>query len=901
MKFFYLVSFFLLANLLLSCQSTEHHPKTQSDSALDLNAKVTSSRDVNFITQDEARQRAALLSQVHYQLQTDLTKGDTNFSGHMIIEFLLSDNSSDLKVDLTDAKISKLMINKNIVSDFTQGKRFVLLPKQFLVKGSNQVVFHYEALYSHSGEGLHRFIDPEDKGSYLYTQFEAFDANRFMPCFDQPDLKAKMQLSVLVPRNWKVISNTIETEKHRISKHIEKWIFPDTALMSTYLFALHAGEYTMWQSNFEKVPLRLFARRSLAKFVVPADWFRITKQGLKFYKEYFGLEYPFGKYDQVIVPEFNAGAMENVAAVTFSERMVARGIETRNQKASTAETILHEMAHMWFGDLVTMKWWNDLWLNESFADFMENLAAVGATEYTDAGMDVFSGEKQWAYHDDQLVTTHPIEANVKNTDESFTNFDGITYGKGAAVFKQLSYTIGAETFQKGVQNYFKKYAYKNTELADFMGELGLAAGQDLHSWSRTWLQDAGLDTLGYQLKCDAHKVTSLKLEIENSDFSKQSRTHAFEIAFLNSVDSKMKVTKSFRILIPNKKLEVQEAIGADCPALLYPNYGDHAYLKFKLDAETLANLKTSFSRLEDPMMRLMFSSAMWQMVRDQKLKIGEYSEMVLEAITSETNDKVLRQLVASISGGRHADDNSIYFFMPTETEAQIAARTQFVARVETAYFKKLKEAPANSDLQKFWMDSLIHATETPAGLTQLSEIFETKQKFAGLEIDQDRRWSILQQMCKFNHPEIKGLVASEEKRDTSSRAKESSLACTASIPTLDNKKSWYAQVKAEKTDYSLGQIDQIARNIFPYQQRDLLKAFADDYFEFIKGSFARDQEYLSTVSRVLVPAMCNEKSANRIRQFVAANAKMPPVLIKALKVAGQEDERCAMVHAYNSP
>ncbi len=881
--------------LAVSCQSTDHQPETKTDSRTELQKSL----DVNFVTQEEAVQRSARVSQVHYQLKADLTGNDKNFSGKMLLSFQLSDANSDLKVDLSDAKISDLNVNGTQVSDFVQGKRFFLLPQKSLKIGDNQVSITYEGTYSHSGEGLHRFVDPVDQRAYLYTQFEAFDANRFMPCFDQPDLKAKLQLTVLAPLQWTVVSNTLETTKHKTSNASQEWVFPDTATISTYLFALHAGEYKIWKSSFGKIPLRLFARQSLAKYVTPEDWFRVTRQGLGFYQGYFAFAYPFVKYDQLIVPEFNAGAMENVAAVTFSERMIRRGKETRDFKSGTAETILHEMAHMWFGDLVTMKWWNDLWLNESFADFMEDLAATNATEFTDASMDVFAGSKQWAYREDQLITTHPIAANVKNTDESFTNFDGITYGKGAATFKQLSYSMGADVFKKGVQNYFKKYAYKNTQLTDFVGELAAASHQDLTDWTQSWLRDAGVDTLKVKMTCDAQKISSLNLEIINSGYSKLTRSHAFELAFLYEKKSQVKVTQTLRVLMNQKSMDVKEAVGLACPQLAYPNYHDNDYMKLQLDEITLANLKTSYAKLEDPFMRLMFASAIWQMVRDQSLKLADYNEIILGHIVKETNLKVLKLLFGTIAGGRRIED-STYLFMPSETPVQQEARTKFVARVEELFMSGLKEAPAGSDLQMAWFDALITATETPSGLTQLFLVFDGSEEIPGLKVDQDRRWSVLQQMCKFNVSNVTALVAEEEKKDISSRAKESSLACIASIPTLDNKKSWYAQVKSEKTEYSLEQIGQIAKSIFPYQQRDLQKAFVDDYFDFLAHSFDRDQEYLSTVSHGLVPAMCDVQSATRIQQFASSSPKMPAVLVKNLKMIGQDDERCAKIHAFNS-
>ncbi len=889
----------LLSSLVLmsftACQSTAHHPKVQADSAATMAAQ---NLEVRFLTQEEAQARAKRLSQIHYQLNVDLTGDKKNFKGDMLITFELSDISSDLKLDSTDSEITKIRINGQDVTKWIQAKRSILLPQSLLKQGYNEVAIQYVEVYSHSGEGLHRFEDPEDKKEYLYTQFEDFDANRFMPCFDQPDLKAKLQLTVLAPAKWQVITANYESSKHKISKQIQKWIFPDTPLISTYLYSLHAGDFKVWKSNFGKIPLRLFVRQSLAKYVTAEDWFKITREGLGFYQDYFAIDYPFFKYDQLVLPEFNAGAMENVAAVTFSERMIFRGKQTRDERSNTAETILHEMAHMWFGDLVTMKWWNDLWLNESFADFMENLATQGATEFKDADLDAFFGEKQWAYQEDQLITTHPIEASVKNTDEAFLNFDGITYGKGSAVFKQLKYKIGADTFREGVRQYFKKYSYKNTDLADFMAELSAASRQDLGQWSKGWLQDSGVDTLKFQIKCEAQKVKSLDLEILNPDTAKQNRVHAFEIAFLTEQGSRMKVSQNFRVVMNQKKMSVADAIGQECPKMVYPNYHDNDYIKFQLDGVTIANLRISFSKVEDPFLRLMFSTTLWQMVRDRQFKIGDYSEIALKATTTETDSKVLKQLVFSISGGKHYDDSCVYFFMPNDTPDERLARQKFVALVENTYYENFKKSKLGSDEQMTWFESLTHATETPTGLNRLAQSLDSKS-VSGPKVDQDRRWLIVQQLCKFKDPRAPDILASEEKLDTSNRAKDSYLACMASLPNLENKKFWYEKVKAEKSDYSLEQIGQIARNLFPYQQRDLKQTFADDYFNFISNSFNRDQEYLSAIAKELAPAMCNEKSASRIKAFVAVSPQMPAVLVKQLKVLAQEDGRCAKVQAYN--
>ena len=885
----------LVIMLICSCQSTQHLPNTSQ--AVSTSASLDSKLGVRFLTEEEAVARAIRVSEIRYQLKVDLTGDSKNFKGDMHITFRLSDAASDLKLDSTESKIMNLMINGQEVKTFTTQNRAVLLPQKFLKKGMNEVSIAYLGVYSHSGEGLHRFTDPVDNREYLYTQFEDFDANRFMPCFDQPDLKAKLQLEVLAPLKWQVITATLETKQIENATGARLWSFPETQLISTYLFSLHAGEFKVWSSKFGKIPLRLFARQSLAKFVQPNEWFKTTKQGLKFYQNYFAIDYPFAKYDQLIVPEFNAGAMENVGAVTFSERMIYRGKQTRNQRSDSVETILHEMAHMWFGDLVTMKWWNDLWLNESFADFMESQATREATEFKDAELDAFSGERQWAYHDDELVTTHPIEAKVRNTDEAFLNFDGITYGKGAAVFKQLQYTIGAETFRQGVRNYFQKYSYKNTELKDFIGELAGASHQDLMSWSKGWLQDSGVDTLKVQIKCEAQKIQSLNLEIQKSSTSNQNRSHAFEIALLSG-EQAMKVTDTLRVVMNGSNLEVKDAVGKNCPKLIYPNYRNNDYIKFELDPITLKNISSSFRKVEDPFLRLMFVTTLWQMVRDQKLKLAEYSDLALAAVAVEKERHVRAQLIRSISGGRHADEDCLYFYMPDEAGSDRELRKNFVERVEKTYAHNLQQSASGSDDQTIWLDALIHSTESQAGLANLKEIL-SKNKITGLSVDQDRRWAIVQRFCEFGDPGALKMLENEEKLDASNRAKDSRLACMASLPNSDDKKNWYSQVKAEKSEYSLEQIKAVSSHIFPYQQRELQKPFADDFFKFMSQSFSRDQEYLVAVTGELAPRMCSRTSADRLQAFVSSNPAMPAVLLKTLKVAGQEDERCAKVRAFN--
>ncbi len=467
----------------------------------------------SLLTEFEAKERASRVSDVAYTLFFDLNADKETYSGRATTQFHYrpSTDAFQLTIDFETGTVKTLLVNGTKVETPTYNGFFVTLPTSYLKPGTNSVEIEFEKPFSKSGDGFYRFKDPEDGRVYTFTDFEPFNANKLFPCFDQPDLKATYTMEVLAPNDWTVITavreNKTKSEQGRV-----RWFFPTTLPFSTYIFSLHAGPYHVWKSTAKTqagtIPLRLFARKTLAKYIDAQNWFKISTQGFQFFNAYFDTFYPFKKYDQVIVPDFNAGAMENVGAVTFSERFVFRGEPTRAQLLDRADVILHEMAHMWFGDLVTMKWWNDLWLNESFATFMAALASAEATEFKEAWQVFYEDTKTWAYWEDGLVTTHPIEVPVLSTDQAFANFDGITYGKGASVLKQVHFLIGAERFKAGVRDYFKKFAYKNAERKDFVSSLEQASGSNvLANWTGEWLQTKSFNVLEAEFKCDGGKIT----------------------------------------------------------------------------------------------------------------------------------------------------------------------------------------------------------------------------------------------------------------------------------------------------------------------------------------------------------------------------------------------------------
>ncbi|MDQ2988624.1 MAG: aminopeptidase N, partial [Pseudomonadota bacterium] len=520
-----------------------------------------------YLTQADAAARSARIANVDYVLDFALT-GKETFSGTSTITFDLSDTTDPLTIDLDKATIGKLLVNgKAIAPQYNQF--FITVQPQDLVKGRNTVVVSYQRLHSTNGEGLHRMVDPVDGRVYTYSQFEPAAAHQMFALFDQPDLKATYQLTVTAPADWQVVSMMRESGV-QADPAGKRWTFPQSKKLSAYNFSLHAGPYKVWEDGSGKYPMRLFARQSVASQVSPADWFKYTKQGLVFFEQYFGVPYQFEKYDQLLVPDFLYGAMENAGAVTFAEKgFLFKAEMSDSQRARLASVIMHEMAHQWFGDLVTMKWWNGIWLNESFASFMGTMATAEATEFKNAWQDFYADHKQNAYAADQSLSTHPIEVPVPSTANAFDNADAITYYKGASTLMQLRHLLGADVFRKGVHNYLVKYAYKNAQLDDFIGSLGEAAGRDLGPWTQQWLYNAGVNTVAAKYSCANGKINSFIVQQSAPGAELRTlREQRVQVATFKLVGGKLALAKNVAITYAGATTKVPTLAGSACPDLV---------------------------------------------------------------------------------------------------------------------------------------------------------------------------------------------------------------------------------------------------------------------------------------------------------------------------------------------
>jgi aminopeptidase N len=853
--------------------------------------------EIKGLTRAEALSRSAMVARADYDLALRIDGTESELSGVVNIDLDIRHVAHALTIDFAGGSVDEVVVNGRALAPQYNGL-FLTIPASRLRVGRTQVWLRYRHPYSTSGVGLHRFKDPEDGRAYVYTHFEPYDANQLFPCLDQPDLKASYKLRVDAPADWTVISSVRERSTsgqperdRKLRDHSKEsgrrvWKFDRTPRFSTYLFSLHAGPFKEWKGAAGKIPLRLFAPQTLAKYVKADEWLKTTRQGLKFYGDYFARPYPFPKYDQIILYEYNGGAMENVGAVTFNaDYYVHRSAETLREREGRASVILHEMAHMWFGDLVTMSWWNGLWLNESFATYMAALALHEATEFKSSWLSFFAGQKQVAYWEDQLVTTHPIDVPVDDTVTAFTNFDGITYGKGASVLKQLVFYAGEKHFRDGVRKYIAAHAWGNATLADFFGAVEGASSLSLKEWASSWLEREGLNTLETKYSCADGKVTELHVQAAAPPEHPFLRPHRTSIALYNS-----RMHRIARAEIGYQgSADVADLAGSSCPALVYPNDSDHDYVKVKLDARSAANMRELLPKAEDPLLRAMLWQTLWDSVRDAEMPATDYLGLALELIGAEPEIKVT-SFVARTMG-------QAVSYLPQYGEPGSELGSAYADRVETFLWKSLGEAKPGSDFQKLWLDTFVSMAHTPDGLAKLSGLLGEKSGFKGLVVDQDRRWNVLTRLSTFDVAGVGALIESERARDHSDRAAKMAIAAESARPDPAVKKKWWDELTVAKARMSLASLRK-AMGMFPRNQWKLREEYATAYFDALGGvAEHRDSNFQIGFAAHLVPALCGPLSAARLDGYVRSHSTLPAPIMKQLRIAQQEDERCAKVRA----
>jgi len=771
------------------------------------------------LTRIEAQDRARIVKVHDYEVELDLTKGESVFGSKTTVTFDCNEVGASTFIDAITNKVRSIELNGTSldVATHSDGIR-IQLPN---LQTKNVLVIDADANYMNTGEGLHRFVDPVDNEVYLYSQFEVPDSRRMYAVFEQPDLKARFTFTVTAPEKWKVVSNQPTPEPSANGNGSATWKFGATPRISSYITALIAGPYIesrsqLTSSNGKVIPLGVFCRASLAEFMDAEYIFEKTRQGFKFYEKQFDVPYPFDKYDQLFVPEFNAGAMENAGAVTFTETYVFRSKVADATRERRVVTILHELAHMWFGDLVTMRWWNDLWLNESFAEYASTLATAEATEWHGAWTTFAALEKSWAYRQDQLPSTHPIVAEINDLEDVQVNFDGITYAKGASVLKQLVAWVGQEKFMAGVSAYFKKHAFLNTELPDLLRELEAQSGRDLKSWSANWLETAGVNTLRPKLETAEGKI--VKLEILQTAIAEHPtiRPHRMAIGFYNLVGGKLKRTQRIEIDVDGDVTSVPQAEGINVPDLLLLNDDDLAYAKIRLDENSWSNAVKHLAVFEDSLPRTLVWGAAWDATRDAETSPREFIQLVLGNIAAETESTtiltLLRQLITT--GNLYVSNSH---------------REEFLIAIGDGLLILARNATPGSDLQLQLLKFFPQFARTESQLSALSAILDGTEKINGLEIDADLKWELLTGLVvagRKGENDIDAALAA----DNTANGQRAAAGARAAIPTAAGKAAAWNQL-IEGNDLSNALVQAASLGFVRVNDPSLLAPYVDKYFE----------------------------------------------------------------------
>jgi aminopeptidase N len=770
------------------------------------------------ITQIEASQRSEVIKVSSYKIDLDLTTGAETFLVKTSVSFAGLKPGATTFIDCVGKRVISAKLNGVDFDPKFDGES-VFLPA---LAAENVLEIEHEGVYSNSGEGLHRFVDPADNEVYLYTQFETGDARRMYACFDQPDQKATFTISTITPKHWEVISNYgIEATKDLDGdrKHIQ---FATSQVISTYVTAIVAGAYKSVHDEYKgekTIPLGIYARKSFFQHVDAENIFEVTKQGFAYFEKTFGLAYPFGKYDQIAVAEYNWGAMENVGCVTFHEDvLIFRSKVTERSYISRATTIHHEMAHMWFGDLVTMKWWQDLWLNESFAEWASYLSVSESTKYTNAWTEFNSVRKNWAYRVDQMTSTHPIAVEMEDLDAVRTNFDGISYAKGASVLQQLVAHVGRDNFISGLRKYFAKHAYKNTELSDLITELQAASGKDLTAWVNTWLRTAGVNTLRpvITLDGDNYAAVSVKQEFPPMPIgSKELRPHRLYVGLFDVKGDALVRRESIEVDIAGELTEIKELAGKKSADLLLINDHDQTYAKLRFDDRSVETMKKYLGNLDDSLARGLIWASLWDSTRDGELAASDYITIALNALKGESDISMITATFMQI-------DTAIW--------AYVAPKNRDAVRLAVANAAEalLDGAKPGSDNQLQYARAFVNNAVTPAQFDRLEAMLDGAVN--GLTVDAELRWYIFICGVKrgiFGPSEI----AAEGDRDKTAHGTQYVAYAHAAIPTKEAKVAAFKSVTT----------DDLSNTIHSYKCRgfnesihwDLLEGFVDQYFDAI--------------------------------------------------------------------
>jgi aminopeptidase N len=845
------------------------------------------------ITRAETSARAALLRVESYEVELDLTRGEKLFGSTSVIVFDCTEPGASTYADLVAEAVYEIRLNGHLIDPHTSwADGRIALPG---LAERNELRVVADCAYASDSKGMHRAVDSADGKVYCYTNFEPADARRVFANFEQPDLKASFTFRVIAPPYWSVLSNQAATDRELVPGGKARiWLFAPTPRISTYLTAVVAGEYHQVRDSHttpagQVIRLGLVSRASLSEYLEPDDMFTVTRQGFDFYTELFQAPYPFEKYDQVFVPEFAAGAMENAGCVTFSERMLFRSKVTDAMYELRATVILHEMAHMWFGDLVTMKWWDDLWLNESFAEFSAALSSAEGTRFTQAWTTFAGARKSWGYLQDQLPTTHPVAADVPTLSEAIANFDGISYAKGASVLKQLMAFVGREAFFAGLRAYFAEHGHSNATLADLLRALETSSGRSLSDWAKAWLQTAGPNTLrpDFTVGPDGTFARFAVLQCLPGGTTPRNplqaapggyptlRPHHIAIGLYNrssgagsaggAAGQRLVRTHRVEIDVTGPRAEVPALIGVAQPDLVLLNDDDLTYAIVRFDERSLATLESSIGMFADSLARTVCWSAVLDMVQRAELSVPAFVTILVRGMGVEPAVSVLQTLHATAAR----------LMAVTADPAWVPAGK---AQLATAALGLLRSAEPGSDHQLAWAQLLAWTAITPEQLDFVAGLLDGSQVLPGLAVDTELRWSLLRRLAasgRAGDTEIDAELAN----DPTDAGRRHAAGSRAAIPDAAHKaEAW--ELLARSPELGHEGVVAIAGGFRQPEHAALLGPYVDAYFDVLPDIWANRGEHIRRlIGDGLFPTWAaSPELLDRIDAFLAEQQRDPSMV-----------------------
>ncbi len=829
------------------------------------------------LTRDEAADRAALLAVSGYDVTLDLSTDQETFASTTAVRFSCTRPGATTFIDLIAPAVREVVLNGlplDVTAVVSTGR--IELPG---LAAENELRVVADCAYMQTGEGLHRFVDPVDKEVYLYSQFEVADARRVFACFDQPDLKATFTFVVTAPDHWQVVSVSPSPQPLPGPDRTASWRFEPTPRLSTYVTAIVAGPYHSVRSQARsrdgrQIPLGVFCRASLARYLDAENVMDVARLGFAHFENTFDLAYPFTKYDQLFVPEFNAGAMENAGTVTISEHYVFRSKVPQASIERRALTILHELAHMWFGDLVTMRWWDDLWLNESFAEYASTRCQAETTQWRTAWTTFSSSEKSWAYRQDQLSSTHPIVADIRDLADVEVNFDGITYAKGASVLKQLVHWVGRDAFDAGLRAYFRKHAWGNTTLADLLAELADASGRDLQAWAKEWLQTAGVATLSPELELTADgRIGSLTIVQQAPPDHPTLRSHRLAVGCFRLDGGVLRRTRRVELDVAADRTEVPELVGDPAPDLLLVNDDDLAYAKIRLDPRSMSTAIAHLADFDGSLARTLVWGAAWDMTRDAELPARQFVDLVLNNLPSVDDPSVAQTLLRQLA-------STLLFYVAPEH------RVEAVEAAADRLSGLMRAAEPGSDAQLLFTRSFAAHAHSPEQLAAVRALLDGTVVVDGLAVDTEMRWALVAALAAggaagddSDTGAADGLIDAELDRDDTATGRVHAAAARAAIPAPEAKEqAWRAVIEEGQLPNTVqaAVIGGFGRTIEP----KLLTPFVDRYFDALIPVWQQRTSEMATqiVSGLYPTLLAGSELLERTDRWLAETDDAEPAL-----------------------